>query len=158
MILTAALFLSCIAYNSAKAQISLSINIGSQPEWGPAGYDHADYYYMPDIDAYYDVPAHQYVYLDNNVWVHRANLPGRYSNYNVYKGYKVVVNERSPWTRDNAFRAKYAGYKGHSGQTIIRDSHDAKYNNHWNDKRDNKNDRRDAHNDKKDARHRGYKG
>ena len=131
IILTAAIFLSCIAYQKASAQISFSINIGSQPEWGPVGYDHADYYYMPDIDAYYDVPAHQYVYYENNAWVHRASLPARYSNYNVYNGYKVVINERNPWTRNNDIRAKYAGYKGHSGQTIIRDSHDAKYRNHW---------------------------
>jgi hypothetical protein len=131
IIITAAIFLSCIAYKSANAQISLSINIGSQPEWGPVGYDHADYYYMPDIDTYYDVPAHQYVYLENNSWVRRASLPARYSNYNVYNGYKVVVNERNPWTRNDVYRAKYANYTGRTGQTIIRDSRDVKYRNHW---------------------------
>jgi hypothetical protein len=131
IIITAAIFLSCIAYKSANAQISLSINIGSQPEWGPVGYDHADYYYMPDIDTYYDVPAHQYVYLENNSWVRRASLPARYSNYNVYNGYKVVVNERNPWTRNDVYRAKYANYRGRTGQTIIRDSRNVKYRNHW---------------------------
>jgi hypothetical protein len=131
IIITAAIFLSCIAYKSADAQISLSINIGSQPEWGPTGYDHADYYYMPDIDTYYDVPAHQYVYLENNTWVRRASLPSRYSNYNVYNGYKVVVNEPSPWTRATVYRTKYANYRGRTGQTIIRDSRDVKYRNHW---------------------------
>lgn len=131
VIITAAIFLSCIAYKSASAQISLSINIGSQPEWGPTGYDHADYYYMPDIDSYYDVPAHQYVYLENNSWVRRASLPARYSNYNVYNGYKVVVNEPNPWMHATTYRTKYAGYRGRAGQTIIRDSRDVKYRNHW---------------------------
>ncbi|MBB5397048.1 hypothetical protein [Mucilaginibacter sp. AK015] len=138
IIITAAIFLSCIAYKSADAQISLSINIGSQPEWGPAGYDHADYYYMPDIDTYYDVPAHQYIYLENNTWVRRANLPVRYSNYNVYKGYKVVINEPRPWTRATVYRTKYASYRGHSGQHIIRDSRDVKYRNHWVGKSNNR--------------------
>ena len=131
VIITAAIFLSCIAYKSADAQISLSINIGSQPEWGPVGYDLADYYYMPDIDTYYDVPAHQYVYLENNSWVRRASLPPRYSNYNVYNGYKVVVNEPSPWTHATTYRTKYASYRGRTGQTVIRDSRDVKYRNHW---------------------------
>jgi len=131
IIITAAIFLSCIAYKSADAQISLNINIGSQPAWGPVGYDRADYYYMPDIDTYYDVPAHQYVYLENNNWVRRANLPSRYSNYNIYNGYKVVVNEPNPWTRNDVYRTKYASYRGRKGQTIIRDSRDIKYRNYY---------------------------
>jgi hypothetical protein len=167
LILTAAIFFSLLSVKQANAQISLNINIGSQPEWGPVGYDHADYYYMPDIDTYYDVPAHQYVYYENNTWVRRASLPARYSNYNVYNGYKVVVNERSPWTRNNEIRAKYANYKGRSGQTIIRDSRDTKYRNHYvanrpsaashrlevrNDRKEIRNDRKDVRNERKEVR------
>lgn len=153
IILTTAIFLSALSFQAAKAQISLNINIGSQPEWGPVGYDHADYYYMPDIDAYYDIPAHQYVYVENNVWVHRAALPARYSNYNVYNGYKVVVNERSPWVRNDVYRAKYANYRGRKSQVIIRDSRDDKYKNHWvADRRDVRQDRRDIRQDRKDIR------
>jgi hypothetical protein len=131
IIITAAILFSCIAYQFAQAQISLNINIGSQPAWGPVGYDQANYYYMPDIDTYYDVPAHRYVYLDNNNWVRRASLPARYSNYNLYNGYKVVVNEPQPWTRATVYRTRYANYRGRSGQIDIRDSRDEKYRNHW---------------------------
>ena len=49
--------------NRSQAQISLSINIGNQPEWAPEGYDEAQYYYIPDMDVYYDVPAHQFLYM-----------------------------------------------------------------------------------------------
>ena len=56
-----------------------------------------DYYYIPDVDAYYDVPAHQYVYFENHVWIHAAYLPGAYRNYDMYHGYKVVVNQPHPW-------------------------------------------------------------
>jgi hypothetical protein len=132
IILAAALLVSCLTVKVASAQISLSINIGSQPAWGPTGYDRADYYYMPDIDSYYDVNAHQYVYMNNNVWIHSAALPPRYSNYDVYHGYKVVVNERTPWVRNDVIRRKYASYKGRRDQTIIRDSKEVKYSNHWN--------------------------
>ena len=153
IILTTAIFLGALGFQAAKAQVSFSLNIGSQPEWGPVGYNHADYYYMPDIDSYYDVPAHQYVYFENNVWVHRAVLPPRYSSYNVYNGYKVVVNERTPWVRNDVYRARYASYRGHAGQTIIRDSRDVRYRNHWTgDRRDAAIDRRDVRNDRRDVR------
>lgn len=153
LILTTAIFLSALSFQAAKAQISFSINIGSQPEWGPTGYDHADYYYMPDIDAYYDVPAHQYVYVENNAWVHRASLPVRYRNYDVYKGYKVVVNERTPWVNNSVYRAKYAGYRGRTSQTIIRDSRDAKYAKHWSgDRREVRQDKREVRQDKREVR------
>jgi hypothetical protein len=133
LIFTAALIASCLSIQVASAQIGLrlNLNIGSQPDWGPVGYDHADYYYMPDVDAYYDVPAHQYVYFENNVWVHRANLPARYSNYNAYNGYKVVVNRPNPWLKHNYYRTTYASYRGRGGQAVIRDSRDAKYRQHW---------------------------
>ncbi|MDB5142483.1 MAG: hypothetical protein JWQ66_1196 [Mucilaginibacter sp.] len=136
----AAILIGCLSFKSANAQlhVNVGINIGSQPEWGPVGYDRADYYYMPDIDAYYDVNAHQYVYSNNNVWIHSASLPPRYSNYDVYHGYKVVVNERTPWVHNDVYRTKYSSYRGQHNQSVIRDSHDSKYRNHWkgdNDKR-----------------------
>ncbi|RYD94115.1 MAG: hypothetical protein EOP54_18075 [Sphingobacteriales bacterium] len=127
LILTAAIALSVFSIQKASAQISLNINIGNQPVWGPVGYDHVDYYYLPDIDAYYDVPQRQYVVYENNVWVHRAALPPRYSNYNPYKSYKVVVNERDPWVRHTVIRDRYVSYKGRPSQVIIRDSRDVKY-------------------------------
>jgi hypothetical protein len=133
IIFAAAILFSCLLVKSAGAQIHLSvgINIGNQPEWGPTGYDHADYYYMPDIDSYYDVNAHQYVYFNNNSWIHSESLPPRYANYDVYHGYKVVVNQRTPWMHNDDMRKKYAGYKGRRDQAVIRDSRDNKYRNHW---------------------------
>jgi len=133
IVLSAAILLSCFTAKMASAQVSigLGINIGSQPDWGPVGYDHVDYYYMPDIDAYYDVPAHNYIYFENNVWVHRRYLPVRYRNYNIYNGYKVVINDRNPWIRNTYYRDHYYGYRGRHDQVIIRNSRDVRYANHW---------------------------
>ena len=125
----AALFVSALAFKPAQAQISISLglNIGSQPDWGPVGYDHAEYYYMPDIDMYYDVPNRQYIYLNGRTWTRTTVLPARYANYDLYHGYKVVVNEPKPYLRASVYRAKYARYKNVRTQTIIRDSRDVKY-------------------------------
>jgi hypothetical protein len=137
LLFAAAIALSCLSIKTADAQITVraGINIGSQPEWGPVGYAHAQYYYMPDIDAYYDVPAHQYVYNENNVWVHANVLPERY-HFDRYHTYKVVVNQRNPWEHHADIRTRYAGYRGRHDQTIIRDSHDSRYQNHWKGDRD----------------------
>ena len=54
----ASMVLASAYLNSSNAQISLSVNIGAQPSWDPTGYDHVEYYYIPDIQCYYYVPAH----------------------------------------------------------------------------------------------------
>ncbi len=133
-LLFAAAILGCFfSFNKAGAQVRIhvGVNIGAQPDWGPVGYSHADYYYMPDIDAYYDVPAHEYVYYDNNVWVHGRALPPRYGNFDRYHSYKVVVNEHNPWERNDVYRNRYARYRGQRSQRVIRDSHDERYRNHY---------------------------
>jgi hypothetical protein len=133
VIFAAAIITGCLWFKPANAQVRFSLNIGSQPEWGPTGYDHADYYYLPDIGVYYDVPTHEYIYRSNGAWVRRRELPQRWSNYDLYHGYKVVLNQPRPWRHDADIRAKYAGYRGHHDQAIIRDSHEDKYRNHWHD-------------------------
>jgi hypothetical protein len=106
---------------------SVSINIGVQPVWGPVGYDHADYYYLPDIDGYYDVPSRMFVYLDGGVWVRRPALPPRYANFDLYHGYKVVINEPQPWLHHTVYHEKYAGFRERHDQVVIRDSRELKY-------------------------------
>lgn len=112
---------------SASAQVSVQVNIGRQPVWGPEGYDYAEYYYLPDVDAYYYVPDRQFIYLNDNRWVFAPALPPAY-HYDLYRGYKVIVNEPKPYLRPAVYREKYGKYKGWYGkQSIIRDSRETKY-------------------------------
>lgn len=129
IILLLTVFFSGFIANLATAQISLGVNlnIGSQPVWGPVGYDHVDNYYLPDIDVYYNVPKRQYIYLDRGQWISVSSLPARYSSYDLYKGYKVVINEDRPYRNAAMYRTKYAGYKNNHSQQVIRNSHDEKY-------------------------------
>ncbi len=112
-----------------KAQVSLSVNfnIGSQPVWGPVGYEQVQYYYLPDIDSYYYVPEHRFYFYDKGRWTYSSSLPTRYSHFDLYKSYKVVVNEHEPWKHHKTYREKYASFKGRHDQQLIRDSHDPKY-------------------------------
>lgn len=108
----------------AAAQISVNVNIGSQPLWGPVGYDHVDYYYLPDIESYYSVPKRQFIYMDNGRWIFSASLPSRYHSYNLYNGYKVVVNSYDNFNSD---RVRYAKYKKVHTQKLIKYSDDSRY-------------------------------
>jgi hypothetical protein len=113
--------------SKAQTQINLSVNISSQPIWGPVGYDEVLYYYLPDIDVYYYVPKHRFIYLDRGRWIYSSNLPPRYRNYDLYKGYKVVINEHRPYLHDKEYMEKYSSYKNRHDQQPIRDSRDSKY-------------------------------
>jgi hypothetical protein len=108
---------------------SVGVNIGDQPVWGPTGYDRADYYYIPDVDSYYSVSEHQYIYRDGSTWKHGASLPSgsSYAGYDPYHSYKAVVNEDKPYQNNAAHQAKYGSFKGKTDQPVIRDSRDPKY-------------------------------
>lgn len=146
LILLLAIFAGSIVFTSSYAQVTLRVNISSQPIWGPVGYDHVDYYYLPDIEAYYSVDRHRYYYMENGSWVGRSNLPERYRNYDVYNSRKIVINEPKPYLRHKEFKAKYAASNENSNQQSIRDSHDSRYfviKNHpehskWKESRNNK--------------------
>lgn len=113
---------------SANAQFSISLNIGTQPAWGPTGYDHVDYYYLPDIDAYYYVPDQVYVYRNGNSWTRTSSLPARYRNFDLYHSHKVVINNvDKPYLRNDRYKKQYASYRGRHDQTPIRDSKEEKY-------------------------------
>ena len=129
VIICAALFLSATLFKDASAQLRVNVNfnIGSQPVWGPVGYDYAEYYYLPDIEAYYYVPARQFVYLSGSRWVFSTSLPPRYRNYDLYSGYKVVVNKPRAYRYFNDDRVRYSRYRCNHSQSIIRNSDDSRY-------------------------------
>lgn len=128
LLLAFALFAGAATITTAsQAQVRVSFNIGSQPLWGPTGYDYAEYYYLPDVDAYYNVGTQQFIYQDGGRWGNYNSLPGRYRNYDLYNGYKVVINERDPWLRHSNYYNQYRGYRGRHGQSFIRDSRDNRY-------------------------------
>ena len=112
----------------SNTQVKAQFNISSQPVWGPTGYDHVDYYYLPDVESYYNVPKHQYMYLNDGKWISSSNLPAKYSNYDLYKGYKVVLNEPQPYLHFADHKTKYIKFKDYRDrQEYIKNSNDSKY-------------------------------
>jgi hypothetical protein len=113
-----------VSASQAQVKVNVNINIGDQPEWGPAGYNYAEYYYMPDIETYYYVPQRQFVYFSGNRWVFSNALPPMYANYNLYTGYKVVFKNHDAYKQFNDHRVRYGRYKDYNGrQVIIKNKH-----------------------------------
>ena len=113
----------------AQVRVGININIGDQPSWRAPGYDYVEYYYLPDIQSYYYVPRHQFVYLSNGRWIFSASLPARYRGYDLHSGYKVVIN------RPNAYRyyeQDRVQYRGNSFRNNGYRPHDNGRHNGWN--------------------------
>lgn len=105
-----------------QAQVSVNVSIGAPPPWGPFGYSSVQYYYLPDVEAYYDVHSTMFIYWGGSGWIHRASLPSKYRNYDLYGGYKVVLKDyhgNAPYTYFKEHKQKYGrGYHGEQQKTI----------------------------------------
>ncbi|AWH85358.1 hypothetical protein HYN59_09630 [Flavobacterium album] len=119
------LILSVIAFVTctfSQAQVSVNINLGNPPAWGPSGYTEVRYYYLPDIYSYYDVGTHEFIYTKNGTWVRTTALPPAYTRYNLYNGYKVVLTDyrgATPYVYYKTHKVKYPkGYRPGPQKTI----------------------------------------
>lgn len=114
-------FVMLLAFTT-KAQVSVNVNVGSPPMWGPVGYTEVQYYYLPDVEAYYDVQTSMFIYYGGGAWIRRAHLPTRYQYYDLYNGYKVVLTDyrgNEPYIHFKNHKVKYyKGYKGGNQKTI----------------------------------------
>ena len=87
---------------AAHAQVS--VNIGP-PSWGPAVPAGSQYYYIPETNGFYDVPARQYVVRRDGRWVRTNSLSG----YNTANFHPVIVDYvgAEPWSRYDEYRNRY---------------------------------------------------
>jgi hypothetical protein len=119
LLLLASLGIAALLASPAKAQVNVNINVGSQPSWGPSGYDHVDYYYLPEVESYYYVPSRTFIYMSGNRWVKTKHLPARHRGYDLHRGRKVVINAPRPYLRHNDYRARY-GYASYAPNRVAR--------------------------------------
>jgi hypothetical protein len=110
-----------ILAGSLQGQSSVRVH-GTPPAWGPAGYNNVRYYYLPDVEAYYDVQTAMFIYMLENRWIHSRYLPHRYRNYDLYHGHKVPMHNyygNTPYTNFREYRMRYSkGYHEGSQRTI----------------------------------------
>lgn len=110
------------ASSTIHAQVSVSINIGTAPSWGPVEYAEAEFYYLPNVEAYHDVRATHFIYFGGGRWIRSRHLPHQYRNYDLYGGYKVVLNDYHGSRPNSHFKNHkvkyYRGYHGREQKNI----------------------------------------
>jgi hypothetical protein len=104
-------------------QVSVDLHLGNPPAWGPAESPNSRYYYLPDIQMYYDRSSSNYIYLSHGRWLHTRDVPPAYRNYDFYGAYKVSLNDyhgERPYEHYNEHRKSYpSGYnRGHEQKTF----------------------------------------
>jgi len=117
--LISALTLSGFIYNNANAQVHVSVgfNLGGpvvvqrpvvvERPVAVASYD--DYYYLPEVDAYYSLGENVYYYNDGYNWVSSVYLPGAYRNYNWRNVSRYEVHAYRPYLNARVYRDRYRG-------------------------------------------------
>ena len=115
----------------ASPSVDVTINIDLQPAWGPIGYDYAAYYYMPEINIYYDINHSRFYYPSGSRWISAEYLPPSYRVYDLFKVYKVVFNYEEPWKYNRTHRTQYKHYRDDRSQIPIRMSNDKRYEKSW---------------------------
>ncbi|WP_316829364.1 hypothetical protein [Pedobacter aquatilis] len=109
-IISAILGIVALTSNQSNAQVSLNVNIGTQPAWVPVGYQSVNYYYLPEVESYYYVPQRQFVYLSGSRWVRSRYLPARYRGYDLHRGRKIVMYGNSPYRSYSTHRVRYSNH------------------------------------------------
>lgn len=128
--------------SQTQAQISVNIHLGKAPMWGPAENTQVRYYYLPDIEAYYDIQSEMFIFYSGNRWIRSTYLPRQYRNYDLYNGYKVIMTDyrgNKPYIYYKEHKTKYAkGYRDHDQRTIGQRPEHKKYKSkhHKNDSND----------------------
>jgi hypothetical protein len=82
------------------------------PQWGPSYYDGTRYYYLPDIESYYDIYTREFIYLNRAQWIYSPYLPSIYPDYNLNNSFVVVVNSNmyQPWMHHQYYVSHFPRY------------------------------------------------
>jgi hypothetical protein len=130
-----------VGITQAQVRLNVNVNIGQRPAWALPGNHVGDYYYFPEIDMYYSIPASRFVYFERGQWIYVSDLPRAYRHYDLHRGYKVVINDRDPFRHPQVYRDRYARqYMAYRPPVVIVDKR--RGHDRW-DRRDRDDDRRD---------------
>ena len=141
--------LSAFALSAAPAaHAQINVNISS-PSWGPALPTGQQYYYIPETNGFYDVPARQYVVRRDGRWIRTSTLSG----YNTANFHPVIVDYvgAQPWTRYDEYRGKYGKKSNPSNGGLPPGQAKKLYNRGYRDD-DRRDDRRPVYRDRDEHR------
>jgi hypothetical protein len=68
-----------------------------------------DYYYLPEVEAYYSIPLNRYFYYNDSRWISAAYLPGAYRSYDWRTARRFEVRGRRPYMNHDVYRGRWGG-------------------------------------------------
>ena len=124
MLLTVAGFTGCDLYTYSTSAVQTNYE---NPRWAPPYYNGARYYYLPDIEAYYDLSGREFIYLNNGQWNYSPEFPTIYGSFNLNDCFSIVldINVFRPWMHHQYYvshypRYYYRDYYDHSNIPYVR--------------------------------------
>jgi len=122
-LLSACMFTGCSVYTQT---VPVQTNY-SNPQWAPPYYAGARYYYLPDIECYYDLSSNDFIYLNDGMWRYSRTIPGHYSSFDLDNCFSVVLSVEvyRPWLHHQYYvshypRYYYRDYYDHSNIPYVR--------------------------------------
>ncbi|MBW8331033.1 MAG: hypothetical protein K0M40_03350 [Prolixibacteraceae bacterium] len=82
------------------------------PQWAPSYYGGTRYYYLPDIESYYDIYTREFIFLNHAQWIYSPYLPTIYPDFNLNNSFIVVVNSNmyQPWMHHQYYISHFPRY------------------------------------------------
>jgi hypothetical protein len=123
-LLIVAIFSGCDLYTYSTSADQTRYD---NPRWAPPYYSGARYYYLPDIESYYDLSAREFIFLNNGHWNYSPEFPTIYGSFDLNNCFSVVldVNVYQPWMHHHYYvshypRYYYRDYYDHSNIPYVR--------------------------------------
>jgi len=109
VLLSASMFTGCMMMRPIR---TVSTGSYENPQWAPPYYSGARYYYLPDLELYYDLGTREYIYLMDGQWDFSPYLPTMYRDYDLSNSFCVVldVNVYKPWLHYQYYISHYPRY------------------------------------------------
>lgn len=124
LLLSASLFTGCMMMSPVRTVTTVSYE---NPQWAPPYHSGARYYYLPDLELYYDLSTREFIYLVDGRWQFSPYVPGIYRDYDLDNCFCVVLNVEvyRPWLHHQYYishypRYYYRDYYDHSGIPYVR--------------------------------------
>jgi len=124
LVLLSAMAISGLIHNNAKAQFSVHVGVNlfphrvlaaprvdvDAPVYTDVNYDNNDdYYYLPDVNAYYNVDEQCYYYFDGYNWIAANYLPGEYHDYDWRAARRYEIREARPYLHNDVYFNRFRG-------------------------------------------------
>ncbi len=114
-------FLCFGSLNTFAQKVSVNVNF-ELPVWAPyyENVNQVRYYYLPDIESYYDVRNREFIFMEDGEWMFGRTLPPAYRWFNLNNCFIVALDARviMPWRHFHYYVAHYPRYYY---RTIYRD-------------------------------------